>query len=191
MEMGVKAMNPNDLPDAVTFAPEAAAGDAADLTNALLRGATHGSAAQVHGPIHGVLIGELIALTEEGALPLVRFRGQSGEAAIAAQSTVDLQGPHIGQRVVLMFEQGDAARPIVMGVLRGAAGWPLAEKPAQADVDADGQRLIVNAKEQLVLRCGKASITLTKAGKVMVEGSYVLTRSTGVNRIKGGSVQLN
>ena len=43
----------------------------------------------------------------------------------------------------------------------------------------------------MVLRCGKASITLTKAGKVLIEGSYVLSRSTGVNRIKGGSVQLN
>jgi hypothetical protein len=65
------------------------------------------------------------------------------------------------------------------------------EKSAQVDVDADGQRLIVSAKEQLVLRCGKASITLTKAGKVLIEGSYVLSRSTGVNRLKGGSVQLN
>ncbi len=51
--------------------------------------------------------------------------------------------------------------------------------------------MIVNAKEQLVLRCGKASITLTRAGKILIKGSYVLSRSSGVNRIKGGSVQLN
>ena len=184
-------MNPTDLPDALTIAPEALAEDGVQLTNSLLRGSTRGGSEHAAGPIHGVVIGELLALTEDGAMPLVRFPGQPGDAAIAAQSTVDLQGPHIGQRIVLMFEQGDGARPIVMGVLRGAAGWPLADKPAQVAVDADGQRLIVNAKEQLVLRCGKASITLTKAGKVMVEGSYILTRSTGVNRIKGGSVQLN
>jgi hypothetical protein len=42
-----------------------------------------------------------------------------------------------------------------------------------------------------VLQCGKASITLTKAGKVLIQGSYVSSRSTGVNRVKGGSVQLN
>ena len=47
------------------------------------------------------------------------------------------------------------------------------------------------SKEQLVLRCGKASITLTKAGKVLIDGSHVLSRSSGVNRVKGGSVQLN
>ncbi len=79
-----------------------------------------------------------------------------------------------------------------MGVLRGRAGWPLDEQPGQVEVDADGERLVVSAKEQLVLRCGKASITLTKAGKVLIEGSLrAVSRSTGVNRIKGGSVQLN
>jgi hypothetical protein len=78
-----------------------------------------------------------------------------------------------------------------MGVLQGSAAWPTDDKPAQVEVDADGQRMLVNAKEQLVLRCGKASITLTKAGKVLIEGAYLLSRSTGVNRIKGGSVQLN
>ena len=41
------------------------------------------------------------------------------------------------------------------------------------------------------LRCGKASITLTRAGKVLIRGAYLLSRSSGVNRIKGGSVQIN
>ena len=27
--------------------------------------------------------------------------------------------------------------------------------------------------------------------KVLIEGSYLLSRSTGVNRVKGGAVQLN
>jgi len=63
--------------------------------------------------------------------------------------------------------------------------------PGLVEVDADGQRLFVTAKQQLVLRCGAASITLTKAGKVLIQGSYVSSRSSGVNRIKGGSIQLN
>ena len=49
----------------------------------------------------------------------------------------------------------------------------------------------IGALDQLVLRCGKASITLTKAGKVLIQGTYLSSRSSGVNRIKGGSVQLN
>ena len=51
--------------------------------------------------------------------------------------------------------------------------------------------MLITAKDRLVLRCGKASITLTRAGKVLIEGAYVLSRSTGVNRVKGGTVQLN
>jgi Domain of unknown function (DUF6484) len=184
-------MNPNDLPDDVTFAAEAMAVDGADLLSPLLSGSTHGSETRGAGPIHGVVVGELLALAEDGSTPLVRFPGQPGASAVAARSSIDLHGPHIGQSVVLMFEHGDPTRPIVMGMLRGATCWPLADKPAQVDVDADGQRLVVSAKEQLVLRCGQASITLTKAGKVLIEGSFLLSRSTGVNRIKGGSVQLN
>jgi hypothetical protein len=73
------------------------------------------------------------------------------------------------------------------------AGWPEAEvpAPAQVEVDADGERLLVSARTQMVLRCGKASITLTRAGKVLIQGSYVLSRSTGVNRLRGGAVQIN
>jgi hypothetical protein len=140
----------------------------------------------------GVIVGELIAITNEGRTPLVLYPGQAGTAAVPARTVIDLHGPHIARKVVLMFEGGDAAKPIVMGVLRdNDEGWPLVEKPGEVQVDADGQRLIVSAKEQVVLQCGKASITLTKAGKVLIQGTYVLSRSSGVNRVKGGSVQLN
>ncbi|PZP98687.1 MAG: hypothetical protein DI587_13705 [Variovorax paradoxus] len=141
-------------------------------------------------PLPAVCIGELLALADGGARPLVRFAA-GGAAAVPARSTVDLHGSHIGARVVMVFEDGDATRPIVMGVLREGAGWPLPVPPGQVQVGVDGERLLVNAHEQLVLRCGKASVTLTKAGKVVIEGSYLLSRSTGANRVKGGSVQLN
>ncbi len=139
----------------------------------------------------GVIIGELIGITNEGRTPLVCYPGQPGTAALHARATVDLHGAHIGRQVVIMFEAKDLAKPIIMGVLREGEGWPLDQRPDQVEVDVDGERLIVNAKEQLVLKCGKASITLTKAGKVLIKGKYVLSRSSGVNRIKGGSVQLN
>ncbi len=142
-------------------------------------------------PILGVIIGELLAITDDGSVPLVRYEGQAGSGAVRARTTIDLHGPHIGSSVVLMFENGDASLPIVLGVLHDSAGWPMDDRPAQVEVDADGHRMMVTAREQLILRCGKASITLTKAGKVSIEGSYVESRSTGVNRIKGGSVQIN
>jgi hypothetical protein len=69
-------------------------------------------------------------------------------------------------------------------------GAPRSET-GQIEVDADGKRLIVSAEERIVLRCGKASITLTKEGKILVQGAYVSNQSSGVLRIKGGSVQIN
>lgn len=140
--------------------------------------------------IDGVLTGVLIGFKNSGAVPLVIFPGQPHSAAVAARTIVDLQGAHIGRQVVLMFDGGDPMRPIVMGCIHGEA-TALTERPGQVEVDADGERLLVTAKEQLVLRCGKASITLTKSGKVLIQGAYVSSRSTGVMRIKGGSVQLN
>jgi Domain of unknown function (DUF6484) len=141
--------------------------------------------------IAGVRIGVLIGMKDEGRTPLVLYPGQPNSTAIAARATLDLHGAHIGREVVLIFEDGDPRRPIVLGYLPQKEGWPLAEKPGQVEVDADGERLLVTAKEQLVLRCGNASITLTKAGKVLIQGAYVSHRSSGVMRIKGGSIQLN
>ena len=62
---------------------------------------------------------------------------------------------------------------------------------SHVDIDADGERLIVSARDRIVLRCGKSSLTLTKEGKVIVQGAYVSNQSSGVLRLKGASVQLN
>ena len=162
--------------------------DGEELLSALVAAPSAGSAPPI---ANGVVIGELVAMTADDRAPLVLFPGQAGSAAVAARSIVDLHGAHIGRHVVLLFEGGDPAKPIVMGVLREGTGASLEDRPGSVAVDADGERMLVVAREQLVLRCGKASITLTKAGKVLIDGAYVSSRSSGVNRVKGGSVQLN
>ena len=156
----------------------------ADLLSPLVKGPTSPTA------VPGVAVGRVLAIVGDRHAPLIEIPGH-GTAPIVARSTVDIHGAHIGKPVVLTFEDGDPRKPIILGVLRGTDPWPLESKPAQVDVDADGKRLVVTAEEQLVLRCGRASITLTKAGKVLIEGAYVSSRSSGVNRIKGGSIQLN
>ena len=138
-------------------------------------------------------VGELMALDASSGTAWVRVATSPNAEVVAARSVVDLHGAHVGREVLLNFIGGDASRPVIVGVFAGAGGdgRPEATAPNTLQIDADGARLIVSAKDQLVLRCGKASITLTKAGKVLIEGSYLLSRSTGVNRVKGGAVQLN
>jgi hypothetical protein len=92
-----------------------------------------------------------------------------------------------GTPVVLAFEAGDPQRPIVIGLL-----GPVAPPPVRAaEALVDGKKVMLTGEEEVTLRCGKASITLTKAGKVLITGDYLVSRSRGVNRIKGGSVQIN
>jgi hypothetical protein len=136
----------------------------------------------------GAIVGKLVGLTEQGQ-PLVQFAVNRGEFPLVARHVCALGTADVGRDVVLSFEEGDCGRPIIVGLLQppsqpGADG-------ALVNVSMDGQQITLSAKSQIVLRCGKASITLTRAGKVLIRGAYLLSRSSGVNRIKGGSVQIN
>ncbi len=51
--------------------------------------------------------------------------------------------------------------------------------------------LLLTANQKITIRCGESSITLTAAGKIILRGKYIVSRSSGVQRIKGGSVQIN
>jgi Domain of unknown function (DUF6484) len=140
--------------------------------------------------VDGVVIGVLMGFDDSGA-PLVVFAGNPVEQAVPARTTASLEHDHIGAEVALMFEQGDLARPLVMGRILHpeVALGPAGSRRFQATIG--DQRLELKAEREIVLRCGKASITLTRAGKILLRGAYLFSRSTGVNKIKGGSIQLN
>jgi hypothetical protein len=141
-------------------------------------------------PITGIVVGTLVGFTDNGMTPLVTFRGQPGSAALPARTLVDLHSVHIGRDALLLFDSGEPHRPIIVGCVRPATA-PAAEVPGRIVVDADGERLIVSAAHGLVLRCGKASITLTPDGKIVTRGTHIVSHATGLNRIRGGSVQVN
>jgi hypothetical protein len=78
--------------------------------------------------------------------------------------------------VALSYINGDRRQPIILGVL--------ARHTAKAE-------LITSALDELTIQCGKASITLTKAGKILIQGEYIASQSNGVNQVGGASVQIN
>jgi hypothetical protein len=49
----------------------------------------------------------------------------------------------------------------------------------------------ITARESITLKCGDASITLNRDGKIVLRGAHVVSHASGVNRIRGGSVELN
>jgi len=135
--------------------------------------------------MQGVLVGELAGLTAEGH-PLVAFVGTPDGRPVPARSVIAWSAADVGRELTLLFERGEPDKPIIMGFLQPPRPGP---QPSQAILD--GEQLVLTADREIVLRCGEASITLTRAGKVLIRGTYLLSRSSGANRIKGGSVQIN
>lgn len=140
--------------------------------------------------LDGVVIGVLVGFDDRGT-PLVAFAGNAKDTGQGARSSAALTRDDVGREVALLFEQGDPARPLIIGRIQHPEEMGRAEAAQPVSAEVDGERVVFNAKKEIVLRCGKASITLTRAGKVLIRGAYVLSRSSGANRIKGGSVQIN
>jgi molybdopterin-binding protein len=150
--------------------------------------------------IDGVRVGRIAEINDNGQV-LVDFPGnvQGLIEARLTSSAIDklrLTKP-LGKAVLLAFENSDPTLPIIVDTLYSLLDDVTEETGVAIDVEktdevvVDGKRITFDAEEEIVLKCGKASITLTKAGKVIIRGDYLLSRSSGLNRIKGGSVQIN
>jgi len=154
-----------------------------------------------------IVLGDFVNIDEAGR-PLVIFPGQ--EEALVAVSTLEITPDMIGRQVALLFANGKLDTPVIMGLIHSPLNsiinnYDVSGK-IENDVDTDiqdnadtkqdeilidGKRVVLEGKEEIVLKCGESSITLTKAGKILIRGKYLLNRSSGVNRIMGGSVQVN
>jgi hypothetical protein len=132
-----------------------------------------------------VVVGTIVAVTSS-AEALVEVARINSSAAMKARTVVSLSENEVGLQAVLAFEDGDITKPIILGLIKSAEN-----RGGKVAVRADGDRFFVSAEREIELRCGEASITLTRAGKVLIKGEYVLSRAKGLNRIKGAAVSIN
>lgn len=151
--------------------------------------------------IPGPQIGEIVGIDHEGRVMVEYPAYPHGRVLAQLTSTVRdriiHQKPRILMKVLLVFENGRPECPIIIDTLHATSAetsdfqvLDVGVKHSQ-EVTVDGKRVSFNAFEEIVLRCGKASITLTSEGRVIIRGTHVVSRSTGSNKIKGGSVQIN
>lgn len=102
----------------------------------------------------------------------------------------------VGREVLLVFDGGDPDRPIVVGVLENvleslvSMGMESREQAA-CESSAMEERLVLEAADEMVLKCGEGSITIKKEGRIVIRGTDIVSRASGTNKIKGGSVELN
>jgi Domain of unknown function (DUF6484) len=136
--------------------------------------------------LDGVVIGALVGFADDGG-PLVDFSGNPEDSPVVARTIAVVSREDVGRDVALLFEGGEPTRPVLIGLM----AQPQPQRPATVSVDRDGERLELTAQQEIVLRCGEASIMLTRAGKVLIRGAYVSSHSKGVNKIKGGAVHIN
>lgn len=156
-----------------------------------------------------IIIGTLVGIDQHGK-PLVQFDGNLSTDPVVAISTVSLSQENSGRQVALLFANGDMYKPVVIGLIHS----PLEEilnsygpndqksqldavvnntqsQGQQNQAQVDGKKVVLEGKDEVVLKCGESSITLTKSGKILIRGKYISSRSSGVNRLLGASIQLN
>ena len=136
----------------------------------------------------GVCIGHVVAY-EAGRGVSVDFPGNpagptSARLLVALDEATLVAAAEERRACALLFERGDAGLPLIVGLVETGAAAPRA-------ATVDGKRVVLTGEEEVELRCGEASISLKKNGKLVIRGAYVETRAKGTNRIKGGSVQIN
>jgi hypothetical protein len=152
-------------------------------------------------PIEGMRLGRIVKITD-GRGVMVDFPGNS-LGPVAARTTATSHekivngGDPTGREALLAFENNDPRCPIIIDTMFSLID-EIAESPTSIseteeprELIVDGKRVCLEADSEIVLKCGKASITLTSAGKVIIRGEYVVTHSSGENRIRGGSVSIN
>jgi hypothetical protein len=127
-------------------------------------------------------VGILVSVSAEG-VPLVEF-GDNELGPIPAQTTIPSARP--GQSVLLLFEQRDPRRPIIVGVVRDRF-----EQDSSSRLKMEAKQIVLEGAEELILRCGESSLTLRNDGKTVLKGRELLSRASRTNRIKGATVQIN
>lgn len=147
-------------------------------------------------PTHNTLpcVGWIAAIASDGAIS-VDFPGNP-LGPLSARSIIDISTRDIEEHgntppVLLSFDQGDSSKPIITGLVRAATRLQHAADTPGLEGVLDGKRLLFSASQEIVLRCGQGSITLTADGRIVVKGTKLLSRASETNKIKGASVDIN
>jgi hypothetical protein len=126
--------------------------------------------------LQGVHRAEIVGIAPDGRAHVLI--PSLGETPLLALSLVPVPAAALGGLAVVTMMDDE---PLILGLIQ----------PTAPEVEADGEKLVLEARRELTLRCGKASIHLTADGRVTIRGTQVLSRSDGPNRVQGASVQLN
>jgi hypothetical protein len=154
-------------------------------------------------PSTGLITGQVVGITSAGRA-LVDYPGNPC-GPLEARSVVALPMDSLEAfdtlPVVLFFDRHDSC-PVIMGIIREAvrdAVQPVESAPSAGlvlagpgrEVAVDGKTMQLEAAQEIVLRCGKSSLTLRRDGKIVLRGTEIVSRASEANKIKGSTVKIN
>jgi hypothetical protein len=122
---------------------------------------------------------------------------EGNDNVISARSCVPLTSSDELSEVLVVLRNDEKQRPIIVGVIKEEPvrwGPMVFDGPSAVDKNIGGSRVNeahYRALDKLVLECGEGSITINKKGHIIIKGTKVVSRSKGVNSIKGASVRIN
>lgn len=146
--------------------------------------------------IQGGCVGKLVSVDKTGHI-LVDYQDNPFGGPLPARSTVKISNVDEKKDTLLMFEKQDPRLPIIIGIVQDQ---PFITHPSKEitldktrikDIVVDGKRIVFDAKKEIVLRCGKGSVTIQANGKIVIKGTDLISRSKGKNKIKGAAVRIN
>jgi hypothetical protein len=142
------------------------------------------------------MLGTLVGVDADGR-PLVLI----GDGLSPVMARVGVPGPQPtsedlqrGMSVVLMFDDDADISPVIVGIVRDRFEPPAAVPPPGGEtktVELNGNAVIVEGRDEIVLRCGLGSLTIRANGQIVVKGTRVVSRASETNKIRGASVQIN
>lgn len=130
--------------------------------------------------IGGSTRGVVVEIGEAGAL--VAFTDGTVLECDVLESVLSVSNALAPDDEVVVLHGGSGERPVVMGRIATRARRAVPDAP---------DTLVVEARENLTLRCGDGSITIRADGRILIKGGDLVSHARRSNRIRGGAVTIN
>ncbi len=145
-------------------------------------------------------LGQILEVSQDGRL-YVTYKGNPHglllatciEGLLKYDECID----NLPMSVLLVFSDNDPYSPIIVGKIADKLSsaesvvGELNTRQKTHSIFADGETVVFEAEKEILLKCGKSSVTLKKNGKVIVKGTEIISRSSGRNKLKGANVSIN
>ncbi len=100
--------------------------------------------------------------------------------------------PAVGDAVLIWRASAETRLGIILGRI-GPGHAPRLKTdvmPENAEHSVPDE-LVIEARQSITLRVGDGSITIREDGKILIKGKDLVSHAKRLNRIRGGSVQIN